>query len=122
MNLLREKFKASAVYARFAPFFIFVVVLVVVGMGGGDMKYWATARYVVGAWLVWEMRPYVPEMRWAFSWEAVVVGVAVFAIWVGLDPFYPMNEIFLKGTKESLWLPFDRFGEGSAIAWALIVI
>ena len=122
MNLLREKFKASPVYARFAPFFIFVLVLVVVGAGGGDMKYWATVRYLVGAWLVWEMRPYVLEMRWAFSWEAVVVGVAVFAIWVGLDPFYPMNGMIFKDTRESLWLPFDRFGEGSAIAWALIVI
>src|SRR5580765_1054166 len=122
MNLLREKFKASAIYARFAPFFIFCV-LTTAGAGGGDSKYWFYALKVfVGAWLVWEMRPYVLEMRWAFSWEAVVVGVAVFAIWVGLDPFYPMNEMIFKNTNESLWLPFDRFGEGSGIAWALIVV
>ena len=49
--------------------------------------YWfyLSARPLVGAWLIWEMRPFVAEMRWAISWEAVVVGVAVFVIWVGLD-------------------------------------
>ena len=33
-----------------------------------------------------------------------------------------MNELLMKNTKESLWLPFDRFGEGSVLAWALIGI
>jgi hypothetical protein len=61
-------------------------------------------------------------MRWAVSWEAVVIGVGVFVIWVGLDPYYPMNNLMFKDTKESLWNPFERFGAGSSLAWTLICI
>jgi len=90
---------------------------------GGDWRFWLYALKVfVGAWLVWEMRPFVPEMRWAFSWEAVVVGVAIFAIWVGLDPYYPKNNLFFKDTETSIWNPFERFGDGSGVAWTLIFI
>ena len=53
---------------------------------GSDWKYWLYALKVgVGVWLIREMRPFVPEMRWVISWEGVVVGVAVFVIWVRLD-------------------------------------
>ena len=123
MNRLRERFQASAIYARFAPFFIFCVITTAGGMLGGDSKFWLYAlKVLVGAWLVWEMRPFVQEMRWAISLEAVVVGVAVFAIWVGLDPYYPMNTLVFSDTKGSLWNPFERFGAGSALAWTLICI
>jgi hypothetical protein len=84
MHLLREKFNASPIYVRVAPFFFFLVLTTLGGTSGGDGKFWFYALKVfVGAWLVWEMRPYVLEMRWAFSWEAVVVGVGVFVFWVG---------------------------------------
>src|SRR5262245_38071883 len=122
MNLLREKFRASPVYARFAPFFIFLVLTALQGMGE-DSKYWAyILKVFVGAWLVWEMRPFVSEMRWAFSWEAVVVGVAVFAFWVGLNPFYPSIQLFIKDTPDSIWNPFELFGEHSAVPWVLVCI
>ncbi|MEI2726607.1 MAG: CAAX prenyl protease-related protein [Verrucomicrobiota bacterium] len=90
---------------------------------GGDWRFWLyAAKVFVGAWLVWEMRPFVTEMRWAFSWEAVVVGVAIFVVWVGLNPYYPMNQLLFKDTEESLWNPFERFGDGASIAWALVVV
>jgi CAAX prenyl protease-like protein len=123
MNLLREKLGSSATYARIAPFFIFCVLTSAGGWLGGDWKFWFYALKVfVGAWLVWEMRPFVPEMRWAVSWEAVVVGVVVFAIWVGFDPYYPMNTMLFKDTKASLWNPFERFGAGNSVAWVLICV
>jgi uncharacterized protein len=123
MNRLRERFQGSAIYARFAPFFIFCVITSAGGMLGGDAKFWLYAvKVLVGAWLVWEMRPYVQEMRWAISLEAVAVGVGVFVIWVGLDPYYPMNTLVFSDTKASLWNPFERFGAGSTVAWTLIVI
>jgi CAAX prenyl protease-like protein len=55
-------------------------------------------------------------MRWAVSWEAVVVGIGVFVMWVGLDPFYPK---FL--TSGVVWNPHAQFGEKSALAWLMIV-
>jgi len=45
------------------------------------------------------------------------VGVAVFAMWVGLDKFYP------KWGKVSLpWNPHAQFGQGTALAWFFIVV
>jgi hypothetical protein len=46
------------------------------GRSGDSSQYWVYAlKTVVGAWLMW---PYVKEMRWRLSWEAVLVGIAVF--------------------------------------------
>ena len=123
MNQLREKFQSSPIYARFAPLFIFCILTTAGFLLGDDWKFWLyVLKVFVGAWLVWEMRPFVAEMRWAVSWEAVVIGVGVFVIWVGLDPYYPMNNMMFKDTKESLWNPFERFGAGSSLAWTLICI
>jgi CAAX prenyl protease-like protein len=122
MNFLREKFQASAEYARIAPLFIYVCV----GAGdlmGGDWKFWSyMLKVFVGAWVLWQARPFVQEMRWAFSWEAVVVGVLVFIIWIGLDPYYPKINLLFKDTPESIWNPFDRFGQASAVSWILVCI
>jgi uncharacterized protein len=119
----RKHMADSPEYARFVPLLIFVVITFFGGMMGGDGKFWMYAlKVLVGLWLVWEMRAVVSEMRWAISWEAVVVGVLIFVVWVGLDPFYPKNNLFFQDTEDSIWNPFTRFGDGSAVAWALIVI
>jgi CAAX prenyl protease-like protein len=122
--LLREKLQASSPeYVRIMPFVVFVVITFASGMMGGNWMFWGYAiKVVIGAWLLWEVRDYIPEMRWAFSWEAVVVGVLVFVIWVGLDPYYPKIPLFFVDTEESIWNPFKHFGDGSAIAWALMCI
>jgi hypothetical protein len=44
-----------------------------------------------------------------------VVGIAVFVMWVGLDPFYP--KFFKSGV---VWNPHAQFGENSALAWLMI--
>lgn len=119
----RENMAKSPEYARFMPFLVFVVITFVGGMLGGNGMFWAYAlKVVVGAWLVLEMRKFVPEMRWTFSWQAVVVGILVFVAWVGLDPFYPKNNLLFKDTAGSIWDPFSRFGEESIIAWSLIAV
>ena len=123
MNLLREKLGSSAIHARFIPFFIFCALTFLADKFGADSRYWMYAlKTFIGAWIIWEMRPFVPEMRWAVSWEAIVVGIAVFVAWVGLDPYYPMNHAFFKPTPNDVWDPFGRFGAGSAVAWALCCI
>jgi uncharacterized protein len=123
LNSFRRRMAESPEFARFAPLFIFVVITALGAFSGGAAMFWMYAvKVVVGAWLVWEMRAFVPEMRWAFSWEAVWVGIVIFVVWVGLDPFYPKNHLFFKDTTESIWNPFAKFGDGSLVAWALIVI
>jgi uncharacterized protein len=136
---LRKPFAASPALVRVAPFVIFLALTYGQGQFGEASRYWFyLAKTLVGAWLIWEMRPFVSEMRWAFSWEAVAVGIGVFVVWVGLDPFYPHSEEVLQNyvypllkkiglgflcsdsKLEKLWNPHEQFGAGSALAWLMI--
>jgi len=118
MGFLRKQFESSPVRARVAPFVIFLALTFCQGQFGEDSRYWFyLAKTFVGAWLVWEMKPFVNEMRWAFSWEAVVVGVAVCAMWVGLDGFYP--KLSDAGTP---WNPHTQFGQAPALAWTFVAV
>ena len=95
MKLLREKLQASPTAARVVPFGIFLLLTFCQGQFGEASPYWFyLAKTIVGAWLIWEIRPFVTEMRWALSWEAIVVGVGVCVMWVGLDGHYaPVGEL-----------------------------
>ena len=116
MRFLNKFFATSPATARVAPFVIFLALTFCQGQFGAASAYWFYfAKTLVGAWLVWEMRPFVSEMRWAFSWEAVVVGIGIFAVWVGLDPFYPH-----LGKGGAIWNPHVQFGLNSALAWLMI--
>jgi CAAX prenyl protease-like protein len=123
--MLRNFFANSPLLARVAPFAVFILLTSAQGKFGANSVYWFyLAKTLVGAWLILEMRPFVPEMRWAISWEAIVVGVAVFILWIGLDPFYPkQNEIFAKiglakifGATQITWNPNLQFGNNSFAA------
>ena len=125
MNYLRRKFEGSPEYARVAPFVIFVVLTALQGQLGEGSRYWLyLVKTAVGVWLIWEMRPFVTEMRCAFSWEAIVVGVGVCAMWVGLDGLYPnVSELSMKvglskavATPSLPWNPHLQFGEGAVMA------
>jgi membrane protease YdiL (CAAX protease family) len=137
---LLEKILAKPAAARVAPFLVFLALTCCQGKFGAASAYgFYFAKTLAGVWLVWQMRPVISEMRWAFSWEAVVIGVGVFAIWVGLDNYYPhtneliQNYIFPFLKKIGLgflcsdaqpvipWNPNEQFGSGSALAWLLIV-
>lgn len=116
MKLLKEQFAASPVWARVIPFFIFLLLTGAQGWFGEAGRYWIYfGKTVVGAWLIWLMRPYVREMRWAFSWEAVAVGVLIFVIWVGLDPYYGK-----LGSAGEPWNPNVFFGDGVLLAWFFV--
>src|SRR3990172_1810510 len=122
MNYLRQKFETSPAYARVAPFIIFLILTTGQDMLGADFRYWLyLAKTLVGMWLIWEMRRVVTELRWAFSWEAAVVGVGIFVLWVGLDPLVPKNRVFFK-PREGAWNPNEQFGAGSALAWTFVLV
>lgn len=113
--LLRKLFSGSPALARTLPFVIFVLLTAAQGKFGPASTYWFyLAKTLAGAWLIFEMRSFVKEMLWAISWEAVMIGVAIFALWIGIDPFYPH---LLKADGAN---PFLQFGEGSALAWFFI--
>lgn len=117
MKGLRELLNRSPMTARLAPFLVFVLLTALQGKLGPNSDLWVYAgKTLVGVFLVWAMWPIVTEMRWAFSWEAVVVGVAVFAFWVGLDPYYPK-----WGSIDHVWNPLAVYGN-SVTAFGLIAI
>lgn len=118
MDFLRKKFAASPEYVRVAPFVIFLGLTFCQKLFGETGAYWFyLIKTLVGAWLVWEMRPFVAEMRWALSWEAVVVGIGVCVMWIGIDSFYPK---FGKPGPE--WNPHTVFGQNSGLAWVFVLV
>lgn len=128
--LLRKFFPASPAVARVVPFVIFVLLTAEQGKFGAASAYWFyLAKTLVGAWLFFEMLPLVPEMRWAFSWEAVVVGVGIFAVWVGANgEWTTQNFLWAKlGLSHApknaafVWNPNVEFSPGSALAKLFIV-
>ena len=133
MKLLKDWFAGSPLVARVVPFAIFLGLTALQGQFGEASRYWIyLAKTLVGVWLIWLMRPYVTEMRWAFSGEAVVVGVLVFAVWGGLDPYYPsLSDLMVKlglsappkpADLPLPWNPFAQFGEASLLAWLFVVV
>jgi CAAX prenyl protease-like protein len=117
VDSLASKLKNSPAAARVVPFAIFLVLTACQGQFGEASRYWFyLAKTFAGAWMIWSIRPLITEMRWAVSWEAVVVGVAVFVMWVGLNDYYPK-----LGKAGPGWDPHVQFGAGSALAWLFIV-
>jgi CAAX prenyl protease-like protein len=115
MTSLRQQLQASPIRARVIPFAIFLALTFCQGESGGQ-RYWLyLAKTLVGVWMVWEMRPMVEEMRWAFSWEAVAVGVGVCVMWVGMDGWYPK-----LGEAGVPWNPKAQFAGNPGLAWLFI--
>lgn len=117
MYFLRRQFEKSPIFVRTVPFVIFLVLTFLQSGSGQAAPYWIyVTKTLVGAWLVWEMRPYVQEMRWAISWEAIVVGILVCVMWIGIDDFYPK---FMSPGMESN--PHKVFGQDSGLTWFFLM-
>jgi CAAX prenyl protease-like protein len=113
MRFLRQQFAASPEYPRVVPFAVFVLLTFAQGKFGPASVYWVYLfKSLVGAWLIFEAHPFVPEMRWRLSWEAVLVGIIVCAIWIGLDGLYPRLQ-----ESKTVWNPHEEFGINSGAAW-----
>lgn len=116
MNFLRTKYASAPEYPRVAPFAIFVVLTAFQDLGG-PARYWFYAiKTVIVAWMLWEARSFATEMRWKISAEAMLVGVLIFGVWIGLDGYYPR-----LGKLGEPWNPHQQFGENSATAWFFVL-
>jgi CAAX prenyl protease-like protein len=130
MRFLTKYFATSPATARVAPFVIFLLLTYCQGVAGEDSRYWFyLAKTLVGAWLIWEMLPHVAELRWAFSWEAVGVGIGVFALWVGITGSWATQDtLWVKlhlthapAAPARDWNPLLQFGGQSLLARVFIV-
>lgn len=128
MNALIAKLRSDPLIARVIPYIIFIALTALQGQFGEASKFWFYfAKSVVGAWLIWAILPVVKELRWTVSLEAVLVGVGVIVVWIGLDGLYPtLDELWRRifggeAKPTQPWNPHQQFGAGSAMAWFFIV-
>ena len=113
-----RKIEESPVLARVAPFILFAALTSGQGIFGEGSRYWLyLVKTIAGTWLVWLVRPWVSEMRWKISWEGIVAGLVVFALWSGLDGLYPV-----MGSSGKAWNPHEHFGSQSAGAWFFVFV
>ena len=116
-----NKFNSSPYFThivRIVPFAVFAALTLAQGRFGETGAYWIYAlKTIIGAWLIWLTRNHVKEMRWNFSWESAVAGVAVFLAWVGLDGLYPMF-----GERAADFNPVKSYGEWSTAALIFIAV
>jgi CAAX prenyl protease-like protein len=81
---------------------------------------------VAGAWLIWEVRAFIPEMKWAISVPALLAGFFVFVMWVWLQDFLraaglnPESAV-MKSTDTTPWNPLVAFGDEPALGWFFVV-
>ncbi len=116
---------------RVAPFVVFVLLTAAQGTCGPASAYWFYfAKTLAGLGMIFAVRPFVAEMRWAISWEAVAVGVGIFFVWVGISSdWFTQNTLWVKlgissapKNLPSAWNPNEQFGSGSMLAWFFIAV
>ena len=75
---------------RVVPFFIFLGLTFLQDPLGEGARYWIYfLKTIAGAAMLLFIFRYIAEFEWRFSWEALIIGIGVFAVWVGLDGHYP---------------------------------
>src|SRR5262249_34899833 len=132
--VLLDRIKASPVLARIVPFALFLALTAGQNSLDGEARYWIyLLKTVLGAWMIYALRPVIAEMRWKMSGGAVIVGTAAFVLWVGLDPLYPKATVLLTkvglshgsgtaGAVAAEWNPFSQFGATSALSWFFVAV
>ncbi len=67
-------------------------------------------RVVATAWVLWHFRTAYRGLGWSWSWQAPAIGVAVFAIWMVLEPSGQRGAPLEGGWLAALWLGFRVVG------------
>ena len=121
---------------RALPFVLFLVLTALQGKFFSGSEYWLYAlKTLLAGGMLWALRGWLPEMKWAFSAEAVIVGVGIAVLWIGLDGRIPSLDQ-LWGSVEKLvtgktpepakpeepWNPLARFAGNPALAWTFVVV
>ena len=121
---------------RALPFVLFLLVGSLAGKSFPGSEYWLYAAKTLGVGgLLWVWRRRIPEMRWAISVEAVVVGLVIAALWLGLDGKIPtLGELWDLGRKlatgkapdpakaAEAWNPIAYFKDQPLLAYAMLAV
>jgi len=121
---------------RVLPFALFLLIgAIPTGWFPGGEFWLYLIKTVAAGWLLWAWRRRIIEMRWAISWEAVVVGLVIAVLWIGLEGRIPsvgaiwdMAAEFIAGKerpepKEVVpWNPLAFYQDNLALAWFFIAV
>jgi len=130
----------SPTLVRVVPFAIFLALTFLQDRFGESGRYWLYfGKTLAGGAMLIAVWRHIAELEWRFSWEAFVVGVGVFAFWVGLDGWYPALDVLYpkyicpllqkiglasacsEAAAYRPWNPNGVFGDGSTLAWFFII-
>jgi len=126
MNLIPARIRASPGLVRVFPFALFIALTALQPYAGETGQYWIylLKTVLVGA-ILWNSRALISEMRWKISLEALIVGAAVFVLWIklgdavraiGLGSF---GEWRISGKP---WNPPASYGSGSMMAGLFLLV
>ena len=128
MKLPVSELKQRPVFVRAAPFVVFILLTFLESRFDGAPRYWIyLLKTVVGGWMLWQFRRFIPELRLKFSWEAVVAGVGVVVLWIGLGPLFDAigfksSWIVVKTKSASTpWNPLAFFSS-AVLGWFFVVV
>jgi exosortase E/protease (VPEID-CTERM system) len=74
-------------------------------------------RVLVAGAVLWRFREAYASLRWTVSWQAVAIGIAVFLLWLGLEPLS-----MASGAGESLAAGLSEAPGGWAVTWIIFRI
>jgi uncharacterized protein len=121
---------------RVLPFVLFLLIGSLQGKLFPGSEYWfyALKTLLVGG-ILWALRGWLAEMKWAFSWEGVVVGLAIAGLWIGLSGRVPtLGDLWDAGHKfvtgkaaephppEAPWNPVTFFAGNPALGWGFVAV
>jgi membrane protease YdiL (CAAX protease family) len=121
---------------RVLPFAVFLVFTSLQGKYFAGSEYWLYAvKTLAAAGLIWHFRPRLAELKWAVSWEAIVVGIGIAALWLGLDGRIPSvgaisdwvteritGKIAEPAKPEAPWNPLAFFQGNAALGYAFLAV
>lgn len=120
--------------SRVLPFLVFMLFTSLPGDLYSGALFWNYAIKTLAAagLLVW-LRPWLPEMKWAVSWEALAVGLGIAVLWLACDQWLPTSsQIWAwfesgmarmpKSKPADQWNPVAHFVDLPALGWGLVAV
>jgi CAAX prenyl protease-like protein len=117
MHLVPARVRNSPALVRALPFVLFVLLTAIQPYAGRSGAYWIyLIKTVLAGAMLWSVASLIPELRWSFSWEAAVVGVGVFVLWIKLGDLIQAVGLGWFGqwrANGESWNPLSHYGSGS---------
>ncbi|MBZ5608718.1 MAG: exosortase E/protease, VPEID-CTERM system [Acidobacteriia bacterium] len=83
----KEVSRHNPTSAYLLPFLVIVAAGMISSAASGGFEWLYPLRFLAAAIALWFFRSTYSSLNWKFGWYAVLTGIAVLAMWLGLDRF-----------------------------------